>query len=367
MPPKILHLITHMERDGAQVALLDTLRAISPAAGRFTIAYLAGGGSALDGPRPAGVPIVNLSRGGRFDPFVLPRLIGLIRRERFDLIHTHLVHAGVVGKIAARICDLPFITTRHYASEAKEKTLLYRLEDRLAAGSAAIVAVSFSVRRHLIDRGIAPAERIVVIPNGVDLELFDRSRVPAPERRAPDRPLLGILGRLHPQKGHAILLRSFAELLPHFPSAELEIIGEGPLRVSLSEQARDLGIERHLRFAGSVPHHEIPARLLAWDIAVMPSLWEAFGIAAAEAMAMERPVVASRVEGLAAVVQDGTTGLLVAPGDARELAHAIERLLIDPHMQQRMGQAGRQRVAEAFSIADAADASRQLYDRVLKS
>lgn len=367
MPPKILHLITTMERDGAQVALLDTLRAINPAAGRFTIAYLTGAGAALADPRPAGVAIVDLSRGGRFDPLVLPRVIGLIRRERFDLIHTHLVHAGIVGKIAARICDLPFVTTRHYASEAKEGTLLYRIEDRLTAGSAAIVAVSAAVRRHLIDRGIAPAERIVVIPNGVDLERFDPLRVAPAVPRSPDRPVLGVLGRLHPQKGQAILLHAFAELLPRFPSAELEIIGEGPLREALAAQALDFGISERVRFSGSVPHNEIPSRLARWDITVMPSLWEGFGIAAAEAMAMERAVVASRIEGLAELIVDGVTGRLVPPNDSDSLARAIAELLLDPDLRLRMGRAARARIEARFSIAASAAALQRLYGGILAS
>jgi glycosyltransferase involved in cell wall biosynthesis len=379
-PKRILHLITTLEPDGAQTQLLDLARRIDPARYGVEIAYLYKRGTAIprspDVPAAPGgrtadrfvaddVPIHDLSREGRFDPLVLFRLARMIRRERFDLVHTHLVHAGIVGKAAARLAgSIPVVATRHYASEGKEGTLLYRVEDRMTSGCAAVIAVSASVRRHLVEHAIAPADRIVVIPNGVDLDLFDPSRYATRTKRTDVDLVIGSTGRLCEQKGHFTLVEAAPAILARHPHARIEIVGAGPLRGELQSRARGLGVAERVLFRGSVPHDEIPGVIAGWDLFVMPSQWEGFGIAAAEAMAMEKAVVASAVEGLTELVLAGTTGVLVPPGRPEALAEAIARLLDDGDLRARMGRAARERVRDLFSIQRAAERTEEVYRSV---
>jgi glycosyltransferase involved in cell wall biosynthesis len=363
---KVLHLITNLEPDGAQIALLDLLRHLPGPGDDFAVAYLMGHPRALRGRQPANFRLLDLSRAGRPDPLLIGRLIRLLRGRRYDLVHTHLVHAGIAGKIAASVAgSIPVVTTRHYASDAKEGTFLYRVENRLTRRCAAVIAVSEAVRAHLIERGIARAERIVTILNGVDSRLFDPSLRRSDRASHAGAPRIGTVGRLHPQKGQAVGLRAFASILQRYPGATFEIIGTGGLRDSLAAQARDLGIAGGVRFLGSVPREELAERMAGWDLAIFPSLWEGFGIAAAEASAMELPVIASRIEGLAEIVEDGATGLLVPPGDPAALAEAVVRVLSNSGAAREMGRAGRIRVASRYSIPSAADQTRQVYESVL--
>ncbi len=363
MPHRILHLITTSEADGAQTQLAQIARHMDGGRYQIQIAFLCRRGPAFDRTT---VPVHDFSLGGHPDPLALLRIFKTIRRERIDLVHTHLVHAGVLGKLAARLAgNIPVVTTRHYASEGKEKSFLYRLEDRMTAGCEAVIAISDSVRGHMIARGIAPAGRIAVIPNGIDLDLFDPSRFARTPALPEDSITIGSVGRLGIQKGHSILLDAASAILASFPRLRIEIVGEGPLRGNLEAQARRLGIEDRLHLRGSVPHDEMPAILSGWDLLVMPSRWEGFGIAAAEAMAMERAVVASAVEGMAELIQDGVSGALVPPNQPDALAGAVIRLLDDDDRRRSIGRAGRRRVREHYSIGAAAARLEQLYDSIL--
>ncbi len=363
---RILHLITNLEPDGAQTALLDLLRHAQSGSDDFTVGYLVGRPRALEGREPLGCHILDLSLGGRPDPLLLGRLTHMLRARRYDLVHTHLVHAGIAGKLAAALAgSTPVVTTRHYAWDHKEGTFLYRLENRLTRRCAAVIAVSDAVRAYLIDRKIARAEQVVTIPNGVDLDRFDPSAMRRNRDDLAAAPRIGMVGRLHPQKGHSVGLRAFSTILRRYPDASLEIVGSGGLRESLEREAGELGIAGRVHFHGSIPHADIARHMAGWDLAMFPSLWEGFGIAAAEAMAMELPVVASRVEGLMEVVEDGTTGLLVPSDDPGALAEAVLRLLSNRAEAGAMGRRGRIRIADRFSVQRGAARIRSVYESVL--
>jgi len=365
--PAILNLITTMEPEGAQNVLLDTIRMLDRGRFRIIVGFLKDRGTALrEFPLPREVEVVDYTRSGRFDPLVLFKLISTIRSEHIALVHTHLVHAGILGKTAAKLAHIPSVTTRHYASDAKEESVAYRLENRLTRGSAAVIAVSASVADYLCEHGIAAADRITVIPNGVDLMAFDPNRFDFASAQHDEEAVIGCAGRLRDQKGHAILLAAFERILHAGLRAHLEIAGIGPLRDALEQRVRDRGLSGNVVFLGAVNHAEMPALLARWDLFVMPSLWEGFGLAAAEAMAMERPVVASRVEGLAEVVADGTTGLLVPPNDPDSLAAAIVTLMASPDRRKAMGKHGRETVLRLYNARRMAETLTEVYEHVLQ-
>jgi glycosyltransferase involved in cell wall biosynthesis len=372
----ILNLITNLEPDGAQTVLIDVLRRLRSGRHTLFLGSLTGKISDEKGAG-SGVRIIDFSRGGAFDPLVVGRVVRTIRREHVGIVHTHLVHAGIVGKIAAGLTGTPAITTRHYASEAKEKTPVYRLENVLTGRCARVIAVSNAVARYIREKQFASAEKIVVIPNGVDTSMF----LPDPHTRDPigglealragartgaraaaDPLIIGCVGRCAPQKGQTVLISAFVGVAR--TDTILEIVGDGPLRQQLEAQAIRAGVADRVRFRGEIPHEDLPRVMSHWDLFAMPSLWEGFGLAAAEAMAMELPVIASRVEGLAELIEDGVTGVLVPPGSPEELAAAILSLLDDEGRRRALGRGARARIERDHSIERTASRIGAIYDSI---
>ncbi len=368
-PRRVLHCITTLEPAGAQTLLLDLIARIDPARYACSIAYLIGDrGIAASG---APCPILDLSREGRFDPLCLPRLAGRLRAERIELVHTHLVHGGVVGKLAAKLAGVrATVTTRHYARESKSRSFVYRLEDRLTGGADRVIAVSAAVREFLTSEGIVETEKVRLLPNAIDFARFDPARfAPARAAGAPSHasspPVIGTIGRLHPQKGHDVLVRAFAELRRHCPEAKLEIVGEGAMRGPLRALIEQLGQCDAVCLAGNLPPERIPERLAGWSLFVLPSRWEAFGLALLEAMAMELPVVATAVEGTLELIEPDVTGLLTPLEDAGALASAMAYLLAHPERARAMGREARARSAERYDLARAAMGLSAIYDELL--
>jgi len=359
---RVLHVITTLEPAGAQTQLVDLLERMRGSRYDSAIAYLIGDAGIARGV----CPLLDLSRGGRFDQGCLFKLIGYLHRERIDLVHTHLVHAGIVGKLAARWARVrAVVTTRHYTNELKSRSLVYRLEDRLTGGAHRVIAVSEAVRSHLLRERIAADDRIEVIPNGVDFAYFDRARLPASTRPSREGGVLGTVGRLNPLKGQDTLLRALAILRPKRPELRLEIVGEGTLRASLEALTRELGLEDRVSFLGAISRDDLRARLASWDVFALPSRGEAFGIALLEAMAMELPVVASGVEGISELVSHQANGLLVPPDDPGALAAELEWLLARPDEAREMGRRAREQALRRFDLTAAAAHLVATYDQLL--
>lgn len=296
---------------------------------------------------------------GKLDPIMLGRLVWWLRRERVEVIHTHLSTASLLGSMAARLAGVPALATVH------------GLNTRTCYNWAhAIIAVSNAVKQHLVAQGL-PADRITVIHNGIDLRAFARPDASEQVRQSwgipADAPVLVTVGRLAPAKGHADLLHAFALLLrdPRWRPVRLLVVGAGPLGHSLRDLAVRLGVAEQVVFTGF--QREVLPFLQAAAIFVLPSVQEGLSLAALEAMALAKPVVACRVGGTPEVVVDGQTGLLVAPGQPAELARALACLLSDPPRARAMGLAGQQRVREAFDLDQMVSRIEEVYRRLVAS
>jgi glycosyltransferase involved in cell wall biosynthesis len=363
----VLHLITTLEREGAQTLLLNTLPLLDPDRYQVRLAYLYKRASALrEFALPPGTDVLDLSRDGEFD---LVRATLRLREElasgRVHLLHTHLAHAGIVGRVAARLAGFErVVSTRHYGYEPSRFLSVGRWEDRVTDWSARTIAISETVRRHLVERGLTAAEKVRVVYNGIDPDLVSPARV-APQRDTPlEVPTFGAIGRLQAQKGFPVLLRAFASLRRDLPAARLEIAGDGTMRDELQALASELGLDDAVRFLGSLAYPELLARLRGWDAFVLSSLWEGLPLVVAEAMALERPMVATDVGSVAEIVADGETGLLVPGNDPAALADGMRRLLADRDRAAAMGRLGRTRVIERFSLAASARRLEAVYDEL---
>jgi len=285
------------------------------------------------------------------------RLLRLLRRERFDIVQTSAAKASLYGRLATRLVGVPVVIFTAHGfpfHDFMHRLLrwgLITLEKVLSRWCTdMVVSVSEADRRYAISKGIVPADRIVTIQNGIDL---DR---PIPKhddaRRAlaldPQAPVVGMVGRLSRQKAPEDFLRVAALVAREFPDAIFLVAGDGPLRDSLERLAANLGIANQVRFLGF--REDIPLMMAALDVFALSSLWEGLPLTILEAMAASKPVVATAVNGVAEVVQHGSTGLLARPQEVHQLAAHIATLLRDPARARAMGEAGRRHVCEHFSI-----------------
>ena len=289
------------------------------------------------------------ARGAPAPQVLSPRAIaGAVQHLRAcgaDVVHLHTGRANWVGGLAAAWLGRPAITTRRMDRRVRRgprTQLLYRgLVERAAA-------ISPAVARRLAEGGV-PSSITRVIPSAVDAASL-RPRRRREEIRdslgcAREAPCALVLAKLVHRKGIDLLLRAIATGTPQ--DAVFWIAGEGPQRKALESSAAELGIEKRVHFLGR--RHDVGDLLEACDLLVVPSRQEGLGVAALEAMARGRPVVASAVGGLAeAVVHEGT-GLLVAPEDITALRDALQRLMTNPGLREQLGAAGPPRIAATFS------------------
>jgi glycosyltransferase involved in cell wall biosynthesis len=294
------------------------------------------------------------------------RSIWKIRRELLasapDLVHLHTGRANWLGGLAAWSLGLPALTTRRMDRAVKRDARTRFMYGRVVRRA---VAISGAVRARLIEGGV-PADMIQLIPSAVDPELLYPQHGRAATRAAAglgETPLLLVVAALVQRKGVDLLLSALARLADEGLRPALWIAGQGPARPALERQARELGLEGRVRFLGQ--RSDVADLLSACDVFILPSRHEGLGVAALEAMAAGRPIVATRVGGLAEAVVHERTGLLVPPEDPAALAAALARLLRDPALRARLAAEGPARIAEGFRADDLVEAYQSLYCEVL--
>lgn len=362
----LLHLITVLEPAGAEKLLVDITRKLDKSKFNLTVAYIYGPGTLAKEIRKVKVGVVDLSRKGKLDPLLLIRLVLLLRRKKIRILHTHLLHASIVGRIAAKLAGITnIITTRHYSYYHKEKSLVSRIERKTAIFNSDFIAISSDVKKYMRGKEKYRSEKIVVLHNAVDLSLFnsvDRLGISKPQ----DDLVVGSIGRLHPSKGYETLLRSMSYVIEKLPTVKLVIIGTGREKNNLEKLSAQLGVFDNVTFLGRKQPLEIPGLLKTFNLFVLASNWEGFGLAVVEAMASGLPVVATNVGGLPEIVEDGQTGFLVPSRKPRVLAEKIIHLLQNPDLCLKMGKQGRRRVESLFSLDGMIKELEYLYLDMLK-
>ncbi len=310
------------------------------------------------------VPFERLPAFGDGSPFLVrrhrarkvmdaPHGLGIISPGMFldavghgaDLLHAHAYgyFPTWVGAAAQSLDGASLVVTPHSGpgGDRLSKHLFDRVVPPLTLHRAArVIALTRSEAAYLETLGV-PADRIAVVPNGVDLDEFSDIAVERPQRGSIAALFVGRLDSR--QKGLEPLVHALARL-PASAGVHLRLVGEdwgGAARVR--SLARSLGVEDRLTIVGPLPRHALIDEYARADLLVLPSLFEPFGIVLLEAMAAGLPVVASRTGGIPEVVSEGETGLLVEPGDPDGLAAALHRLAEDPGLRARMGRRGRER------------------------
>lgn len=276
-------------------------------------------------------------------PFVLVQILATAYYGRnCDVIHANWTLSGIIAWISQIFHRRPFIVTVHGSDIYQSiKTGWIRFLTRISLQNAnMVIAVSSDLARTTSNLGV-PSEKILVIPDGINVELFTRGK---DEREN----IVLFTGSLIPRKGLIFLLQAFPFIIQACPDAQLMIAGEGVLEENLKHVVHSLKIEDHVHFLGSIPQKEVSVRMRQSKVFVLPSLEEGLGVVLLEALASGTPCVASDVGGIPDVVTD-QVGILVPPGNPEALARSIVRILQNPNYWQALSCSARQRAVNDFS------------------
>ena len=367
---RILYTVNRMDIGGSQTHLLQVLRLLDRNQFEPMLCCLSGEGALLETARETGATVVGVGLGRLKSPSAagaVLRLTRFMRRARIDIVHNYLLRANVAGTLAARLARVPLVlTSKRGCHEMRGLELAaVRLSNRLAD---CVTANAEAVRRYVHDNEGCPLEKMVVIPSGIDTDRF-APLAPADYKArlgvAPDRRVVGIVTRMRVRKGVEEFLRAMGMVREQMPEACAVVVGEVDLDASLRALVQELRLDGHLHLLGR--RSDMADVLSAFDLFVLSSHDEGMSNAILEAMAMQRPVVATDVGGTNEVVQDGRTGVLVPAKDPAALAQGILRVLRAPQEGAAMGERGRAIAIERFSARAMVRQMEQLYVQLLEA
>jgi len=336
---RILLLITDLQVGGTPTVVRELALRLSRGGGvEVHVACLAPWGPVADQIQAGGVPVTALDADDVYDlPVVVARLVRLIRQQRIDTIFSFLIHANAVAAMASRIVrDLRLIQS--IQTTQPRPRWHWWLHAIVHQAAEAVVVPTPSVAAAAEQRSCVPREKLIVIPNAIDVEAFRQPRAERDRVRE-----IAFIGRLDPVKRIGDLLQAMQRL---DGTMRLSIYGDGELRYELREQIDQLGLRGIVELRGTTP---APQALADADLLVLPSEAEGFGLVLIEAMAAGVPVVATDAPGIRDVVRHEQNGLLVPVGDPEALAGAIVRLAEDADLRRRLTEQGLRDVAERYT------------------
>lgn len=312
-------------------------------------------------------PLLSIADNGPLDWKVIPRMLNVCRRHKVAIWHGHDYKSNLLGLLLARFWPMKLLTTVHGWVHHTARTPLYYAIDRFCLPRyQCVVAVSDDLRQRCLECRVRP-ERCLLIENAIDTEEFSRRRDVATARAELGLErfgfLIGAVGRLSPEKGFDILIQSVARLRQQGVNAGLLLVGEGEQQLKLEELARQLGCTDALHLAGF--REDVRPLFEAMDVFALSSLREGLPNVVLEAMALEVPVVATRIAGVPKVIDEGRNGLLVNPGSAEELTGALGHLANNVELRGRLRREGRRTIEERYSFARRMQRFAALYDDLL--
>lgn len=360
---RVLQLVEGMNWGGAETKLLELIANMDRHRFETTVCSLGMGDRLRDRFDELGIPFVNFERRGKIDPRLIWDVSKLIRKEKFDVVMTTLFYADVVGALASAISPNKAVFSWETISAPewliKHRLLAYRFAMKFCSK---VVSVSHATAKWLVDeRGLAE-NQITVIPYGVNLDLYKQGSSPELRKElgiAADTKVVGVVARLHHQKGHCYLIDAAKQIVAEQDNVVFVFAGDGELRKRLEEQVADANLSDYFKFLGF--RSDVKELLRTFDIFCLPSLYEGLPNVILEAMASGLPVVATAVDGTVELIDEGSTGFLVQPKHAQMLATRLAALLQDSELRQRFGQQGRRKVEEQYSLQMQVENFQNLY------
>jgi glycosyltransferase involved in cell wall biosynthesis len=349
---KILQIISSGGMYGAESVILNLSRALNQGVHRSFLCVF----DNLSNPNlqlhtkavEAGIDSCLIPCKGQADYRAISRIRALAERTGAEIIHAHGYKADVYAYLAFRNRNIPLVSTCHNWLDEDWRVYLYGMADRYVLRKfARVVAVSLEVSGRLLKAGVKE-EHIKLIRNGIDLRPFEAKLPSVVSGSSQHRPaVIGLVGRLSPEKGVDIFLRATAFVLALCPDTRFVIVGEGPERNNLVGLIADLGIGASVSLLGR--RENMPAVYRSLDVMVSSSRQEGLPIAILEGMAGSLPVIATAVGEVSTVIRNGETGVLLPPDDPQVLADAIVRLISDSTARIALGSAAKKLIASDYS------------------
>ena len=371
-PRRVVYLIDKMGPAGAQTHLLSLASRLDRRGFEPRITCLIREGELAEAVRSAGLPLDALGLGRIYGWRALRALrltVARLRQERPAVVHTYLSSANVFGAVAARVAGVPCLVTTRRDTGFGDGSAISAAQAWTNRWASRVVCVSDDVARTVMQREGLRAPKLVVVPNGIDLERFDprgvRDQVRSDLGIPPGAPVLIKVGHLIPVKGTDILVEAAPRILAAVPEARFVVVGGGSEEAKLRHRLEALGVTHRFLLIG--PRHDVPDLLEAADLFVQPSRSEGQPNALIEAMAMGRPCVATRVGGIPELATDGVDALLVEPEAPEALAVACISLLLTPERARDLGASARARVRRERDVALMVRRYERLYEEALAS
>ncbi len=366
-PMRILHTESSSGMGGQEYRVLEEAQGMEKRG--HTVVVAAPHGSQLAAlAEQRGLQVKTTTSGKRGWITLVPSYLRILKHYEIDVVNTHGSLDSWTASIAGRISSRrPIIVRTRHKSTPVSRTWRHRL--LYGKLPHVVTTTGEAVRQGLMTRNRLSPSRVISIPTGVDLERFHPQPPDASLRKSlglgSQGPLIGAVTFLRPEKGMAVLIEAVRWLKQRFSTVECVIIGDGGEQPALLDRIRELGLEHCVHLIGF--RQDVPALLAILDVVVIPSFEEGIPQSLTQALAMERPVVASAVGGVPEVVQDGLSGLLVPPRNPEILAEKIACLLSDPIAATRMGKIGRQVIHERFSMEHMLTQTELVYRQLMQS
>jgi len=303
------------------------------------------------------------------DPKCLWEMYLFIRRNRFDIVHTHLVHADLYGTLAAKLAGVKcIVSTKHNDNNFRYNWFFKVVNKQLSNLNNRVITISQWLEKFSKEIEKINPNKLITIHYGLSLDSANykaNDDIREELRIAKDTVLIGTVARLVKQKGHIYLFEAMARIIEKRNDLKLLIAGDGHLRSDLEKQVERLGISNYVIFTGY--RRDVFSIMKSIDIFVLPSLWEGFGLVLLEAMAACKPIVATEVSAIPEIVIHGDTGLLVSPRNSTDLANAITKLIENRELGRVLGLAGRERLTRFFTVEKMVKETEKLYESLFRS
>jgi L-malate glycosyltransferase len=370
-PLRVFYLVDSFDVGGTEIQAAELALRMSRRGHRVTLGCLKAQGPVKERLQGSSVEVAEFHPKGGIDSiggaYQLLRLSWFLREGGFDIVHTHDLWSNLLGIPAARLAGVPVvISSRRDLGhldwyQGKRRAWLRRIQNL----SHIVLTNATPIREALVEDGFS-AEKLRVIWNGIDVGGFNR--IPDRRRLFPQAAgqLIVLVGNMHSEvKGHRWLIESAPAIVAEFPSAQFVLVGDGAKRREFESQVQAFGLSEKFIFAGR--RDDVPEILACCDIAVLPSLAEGLPNAVLEYMAASLPVVVSNAGGNVELVEDGVTGMLVAPRDSKALTRALLYLLKNPALASQMARRGHELVTQNFSFERLVQQVEQLYSELLRN
>lgn len=370
---KVLQVVDGYRMGGAENKLLELIQKLNHNKYEILLANVGPKGPLQPQFEALGIEIINCPRKFAFDPIPCFRLYRLILQKQIDVVQTTLFWADFIGTIAAKLAGAALIlsweTVSHEGDPYHNNFQRRNGYKFMAKFNNLIVAVSNEVKTSLIQRRNISADKIQVIHYGVDLGKFHPKGkdIAVSLRRSMGFKtkdfLIGIVARLEPWKGHSIFIQAFAKIAERYPEVRVVFVGDGSLRSSLQKQVGAVGLDERIKFLGV--RKDVADILNTIDLFVLPSRpGEGLPNVLLEAMACQKPVIATNVGGVPELVKNGENGYVVESGNADALATALEKVISDEAHLKKMSENALKTVTSEFSLEKELTAFEKIYDSV---